>query len=185
MAVWVFFFTFAALNNINHEKFMKTLIMTAALLLSTTLLSAQSGLSKGYRGFFDVALGGDEGGTTFDLTTIHGGQINPHLFLGAGITVHFGCDELSLPIFANLRYDILDKRNTPYADLKLGGVTFDGEGFYLSPTIGYRFRTTRRAVNLGVSYVMRTGGPWETHDWEMIADRNLLHGCCVRLGFEW
>lgn len=118
-------------------------------------------IAKGYKGFVDLgyAIGvGDWGLDRVEISTAHGYQFNPYLFVGAGFGVNYYTDaELcNIPVFANLRANLLNAKITPFVDVKIGYSVVDIEGFYFAPSIGCRFGLTRRmAINLGVGYAMQ------------------------------
>ncbi|MDO4461473.1 MAG: hypothetical protein Q4C30_03080 [Bacteroidia bacterium] len=124
---------------------------------------------RGYRGFADMTIGAgfgyDKYGREYDfsrisLSTVHGIQYNEKFFFGAGVAIQSwwdGCDYLyeyeggvryedvyidasTVSIFADVRWDIIAMRCTPYLDLRLGGYFGDVGGFYFRPTLGGRFR---------------------------------------------
>ncbi len=101
--------------------------------------------ARGYRGFVDVGLlaGKVDGGLLdgkiddayekvdygrFALTTTHGFQINPHIFVGLGLGFQFNMeddliedlDALVLP-YSAVRYDILARRISPFVEARIGG----------------------------------------------------------------
>lgn len=94
-----------------------------------------------YKGFFELggAIGiGDYGDGVFTASTTHGYQFNPYFFLGAGIGAdyHFDWETLFIPIFADVRANIIDGKVTPYVGMKVGYSIFDGIGFYFNPNVG-------------------------------------------------
>ena len=117
------------------------------------------GVAPGYRGFFDISytIGvGDVNDNLLELSTSHGYQFNPQIYVGGGIAVHSYLDykATAVPFFANFRYDFFDKKISPFFDFKLGySFTNDVEGLYVSPTLGARFALTNNlAVNVGLGY---------------------------------
>ena len=106
--------------------------------------SAPTGLQSGYHAFLEAGYGvgtGDFGADCIELTTSHGYQINPYVFVGAGAGVKYyhGPDAWSVPIFANARGTLLDGPISPFLDIKIGYSAADVSGFYFSPSVGYRF----------------------------------------------
>lgn len=120
-----------------------------------------------YRGF--VSIGPSFGhGVSLDFTTVHGYQFNKNWFAGIGVGlinsirtetsnnfyVHY--EELSIPIFIKVRFDILsEKALTWFADANIGYAILD-DGFvaqpvYASTMIGLRQRLAERlGLNFGV-----------------------------------
>ncbi len=133
------------------------MLLTAALLAVGMSASAQftnassrsngfsGGPVPGYKGFFEAGYTvgiGDYGADRIAIaSTTHGYQINPHIFVGGGVAVnYFSDDELwNLPIFANVRYTILDNKISPFVDGKVGYAALDANGFYLNSSVGCRF----------------------------------------------
>lgn len=125
-----------------------------------------NGVKRGYRGFVDLgyAIGRLYNGqkNRMEVTTSHGYQFNPYIYagLGTGIHYYFSGDTYedyfiwAVPIFANFRADFMNKKIAPFLDLKIGYIIYnDAEGFYLSPTVGYRFGFNGNlALNVGVGY---------------------------------
>lgn len=121
--------------------------------------SVSAGLEKGYHAFIEAGYGvgtGDYGVDRIELSTTHGYQINPYIFVGGGLGVNYyhSPDLWSMPIFANARVNFINSKISPFFDLKIGaaiGLTnnsessYSGEakgsvsGFYFSPSIGCRF----------------------------------------------
>lgn len=94
------------------------------------------------------------------LTTSHGVQINPYLFVGGGTTVNYypSASYFSLPLFANVRGSFMDNSISPFVDLKIGYTIFDVTGFYFSPSIGCRFGLQNgNGVNVSLGYEMQKG----------------------------
>ena len=86
-------------------------------------------------------------------TTIHGVQLNNRSFLGLGVGLIIADDydfHLSIPVFADFRFDFLENRITPFAEARAGyDVALDGHsGFYGDFSFGCRFR--RFSVSTGV-----------------------------------
>ncbi len=139
------------------------------------LISAASAIAvePGYRGFVDLgyALSVSElqvtaGGKTYTsdisdrimVSTTHGYQIAPYVFVGAGVGLTYWYDSdnksVGVPIFADLRADILpESRFCPFVNAKIGYSVADIEGLYFNPTIGVRFALTEVCgLNIGVGY---------------------------------
>ena len=141
-------------------------------------------LTRGYRGFVDGNLvfgkleadGQNFSRTNFGFTTAHGFQFNPHIFLGAGFGLSFneGSDDILwpgsdvtvdafdafMPIFAAFRYDILDKKVSPFLECRLGGYASlcAGEycslgGMYMNINFGVRIKR----LNISCGYEAMPG----------------------------
>ena len=164
-----------------------------AVAVATAFISANTlAVEPGYRGFFDygymVGTGDFESSTLNEITTSHGYQICPQLFVGAGAGVHlykFNGDDgihYNLPVFGNMRYDILETKFTPFIDVK-GGYSVAGEftGAYVSPSVGCRMAVSSRVgINLSAGYTyMKTGYEYVKSG----KDLNMT-GINIRLGID-
>ncbi|MBQ9076981.1 MAG: hypothetical protein IJY31_03965 [Muribaculaceae bacterium] len=118
-------------------------------------------LSAGYKGFVDF-------GYIFDLSdydagkiefmTSHGYQFNPYFYLGAGVGLHYytSVKELCVPLFANVRANLMKGMVSPFIDGKVGYSLGEIDGFYFSPSIGCRIAVAERiGINLSLGYVMQ------------------------------
>lgn len=170
---------------------MKKLILSAILAL-TACFSSQA-VEPGYRGFVDygffIGTGDFDGSTLNEISTTHGYQIMPQLFVGGGVGIQFykfedaGDDiHYNLPIFADVRWDILENKVTPFVDVK-GGYSVAGEftGAYVNPSIGCRIALgDKLGLNLGVGYTFMKTGYEYTYSGK---DLNMT-GVNIRLGFD-
>ena len=101
---------------------------------------------RGYKAFVDVAYGFavsddfDELSDKIIVSTSHGYQFSNFFFLGGGVGIN-ECTKTNVmvPIFADLRVNILDKRISPVIDFKWGYAVGDHHGVYLSFNAGVRF----------------------------------------------
>lgn len=94
------------------------------------------------------------------LSTSHGYQCNPWLFVGAGLDwEHWWKEGFNDNIFAAFiqgRTDLKFGKFTPFGDVRLGFSMTDGGGVYFSPTIGYRFNWGRKAgLNIGLGLTLK------------------------------
>jgi hypothetical protein len=97
-----------------------------------------------------------------ELMYTAGYRFNEFIRIGAGIAARYYVNNQNLrgtnidwscPIFVNARGNIIShvaRSAVPYWSVNLGGVVRDG--FYFSPTIGYRFGQERNAFLVGLSY---------------------------------
>lgn len=146
---------------------MQKSILTLSLILLTAVSAFAGPPQRGYRGFAEW----DNGITSYPqvddsrktvwftgVSTSHGYQLNPNLFVGAGLMVEkstqFGF--WTLPVFTQVRTDQKWGKFTPFGDLRIGYNCCDGGGIYFSPTVGYRFNWGRRMnLNLGIGLTLR------------------------------
>ena len=124
------------------------------------------GKAPRYRGFFGESYvfgtGGDYEEDRNFLYTSHGVQINPFLYVGAGVGLNYWVDSdvWSAPIFAHLRGEFhrsMKKNASPYIDAKIGYSVADVEGFYFSPSVGchFYFGHSKVGLSVGLGYVMQ------------------------------
>lgn len=139
------------------------------LLIFAGLASAAFGRQpgRGYRGFVEwsnsirAPRDGSFGRQTqyyTGLSTSHGYQINPVVFVGAGIDFEHWSDADSniLAFFAQGRADLRLGRFTPFGDIRLGYNAASGAGVYFSPSVGYRFNWGRKVgINLGLGLTVQ------------------------------
>lgn len=138
----------------------------------------------GYRGFVDWSNGftsymdgktNKSQSTWFTgVTTTHGYQMSPYLFLGGGLGLehsnHF--NQYTLPVFLDARTDLRFDSYTPFADVRLGYNLCDGGGIYFSPTVGYRLNWGRKA-NCNVALGMTLRG-YSIENYDVTIDRTGL-----------
>ena len=125
--------------------------------------------SRGYQGFLDfggffpIGKDGDGG---YSIYTTHGYQINPYIFVGAGIggDYHFGWEIISIPIYGDFRANFLNKAITPFFDVKLGHSVLKRQSLYFSPGLGLSIRRNNRVAltfsidyNLQIANITRSG----------------------------
>lgn len=130
-----------------------------------------SAISTGYHGFadFGYTIGfGDYKLGRFELSSTHGYQINPYLFIGAGLGIQLmseyetpGMDIpldyrdflVDVPIYANVRLTVIDGPISPFIDGKCGYYLTHHGALYLNASVGCRFSTWgKQAVNVYIGY---------------------------------
>ena len=160
----------------------RTILLVIVFALTLLQLRAQGFQSRCYRGHVDAGYSfgiGDYNFGRFEVNTSHGYQFNPYFFLGAGTGVHFmssyktggmeiALDErdskVDIPVFANIRCNILDKKFSPFVDVKGGTFVTNNGGLYLSAAIGCRYTINESyALNLSLGYT-RESLEFETFD---------------------
>lgn len=131
----------------------KFAIIALAALLVPSVAARQP--QRGYRGFVDAEWSRysrrltDYGGwheNHWGVSTVHGYQVMPQLFVGAGAALNRNAwlGSWYPRLFADVRTDLKFGIFTPFADLRAGWTLTSDAGFYFSPTVGYRFN---RAVS--------------------------------------
>ena len=158
-----------------------------------------SDINSGYKAFLEVgtiinfrASGFVIARGAASLTTSHGYQFNPWLFVGAGLAVdyHAAGNRLFVPLFADFRANFLDRKVSPFFSTKIGYAVGSKEsyvinpGLYVNPTFGVRFILSPTfAMNLALGYNMQQQceSIYGLHFYEAKLYR---HALSLRLGFE-
>jgi len=142
-----------------------------------------SGLKRGFKGYVEVGYAfddADDDGCGL-VRAAFGYQFNPHIFtgLGVGVGLYDEFEDLGIPVFANFRYTILNKRISPFVDAKAGYSFGDMEGLYLSPSVGCRFAIGKRmAITTSVCLEVQE---YEDY-WDYYTETALSLG--LKIGFE-
>jgi len=144
---------------------MKKLVLLILLLLGFFTLSAQVFPKRGYRVFLEGGFNSAVGNFQYNrvyLSSSHGFQMNPLLFLGCGQATQFyiskekdgNIAKFCEPVFADIRLDFIPQNVTPFFDFRLGGA-FMGEvtGFHMSITGGVRAGRCNFSTGYEVQYI--------------------------------
>lgn len=134
---------------------------------------------------------------TINMSTTHGFFFNSHMYMGIGIGFD-ACSEIGLfPIYANLRYVMLNKTTiSPILSLRMGSYISEKVGAYGDLALGVRFASKRDfAVSLTVAatyYDKLTYSIWEDHqnengDWigGYVYKTVNPSSVSLRIGIEW
>ena len=147
------------------------------------------GLQTGYRGFFETGYNfgvGDYKEGRVEMSTIHGSQVLPMLFIGAGVGVSYWFDSetVAIPIFADFRLNAPTGSISPFLDLKMGYSPFDISGIYGNFSIGCRFSTGKKGgINLSIGYQIQRGEVAE--DYSYYYGKSIsANGIGVKVGFD-
>ncbi|MDH6355987.1 hypothetical protein M2132_002338 [Dysgonomonas sp. PH5-45] len=148
--------------------------------------------NKGYRGFADLGahfnIGDtDAKGTSYNVSTSHGYQFNPHIFLGggAGFDYYSDAEEVFIPLFANIRLNLLDSKVSPYFDLKAGYSVGQSCGIYANPSLGVGiFISPKYVLNLSVSCVAQESERSVDHPIDNSIFRRIMLGAGFKIGLE-
>ena len=145
-----------------------------------------SGNESGYKGFIDLGytIGvGDWGKDRLELSTSHGYQFNPYLYVGAGIAAnyYFDAEVIGMPIFAHVRGNILNNSISPYIDFRIGYSPLkDVQGLYLTPSIGCKIKS----FNVSVGYVMQKAKYYYSDYYYDYEGSENCGGLSLKVGFE-
>ncbi len=151
MAIMVCDTAFAQFSNANHGR---------GKTHGSSIFDGK-GPKSGYKGFVETGytIGvGDAGDGRISAMTVHGYQINPYIFagIGAGGNYFHKAEKWNVPIFADVRSNILDHSISPFVDVKIGYSILDVEGFFFSPSIGCRFAIGEKSgLNVSVGYELQ------------------------------
>ena len=131
-------------------------ITTMVLLLSlATNVMGQEGkynLGRGYRAFVEIEEMGNFG--IINLSTTHGYQFNPYLFLGVNLGFHANSYNGVLPMLLGLDFRVYMSKNsqfTPYVGIRGGYLYTDimaGLRFSLNKSLGLNISVSAGMVGL-------------------------------------
>jgi len=199
---------------------MKNVFFVVVLLLAICNPLQAQYLKPGYRGIVEMGGGSNfarydniaapPSGSHFELSTTHGYQFNPYLFLGVGVglqpkdltetTFDLGLDlDALIPVFADFRANFNKKRISPFGLFRLGYIANTNEnlngGVYLNPSLGYRFGIYKKlAVNVSLGYFFQqldyiyllpvSRGMWVWPTYTQKKSRAGISAFTLKAGFE-
>lgn len=135
-------------------------IITIFILALMPAFCFSQNVEKGYHGSIEAGYTFNPSAPTIsvnwaEINTIHGYQANPYFFIGVGVGFHFLPEtktaeidgyahwkresSTEIPLFADLKWTVLNKKITPFVDLRLGHYVTNNSGLYESAGIGCRF----------------------------------------------
>ena len=137
-------------------------------------VSAQH-IKKGYHGFVDAgycAYISQLAPSTVEVTTSHGYQFNPYIFLGAGVGFDFTgyCEwgevsgrpynkresKVDIPVFFNFHSNFTKTRFSPFVDIKAGAYVNNEGGIYMNGAVGCRYAIRdNMGISLSIGYEAR------------------------------
>ena len=111
-----------------------------------------NGLKSGFRMLVET---GYQYALTDESNVTVGGQIGSHFYIGGGLGIRYYTTRKSfaMPIYANFRWDIINRRVTPFIDAKGGYTPIDINGYNFSTGVGCRVRLGNKlglSASLGV-----------------------------------
>jgi hypothetical protein len=124
----------------------------------------------------------------FGITTSQGYQINPYIYVGAGLGVHlYSMDNfetsVALPIFANFRANFTKTKVSPFFDAKIGYSVVDLKGLYLSPSLGVRIGLSNNlGLNIKVGYSAQKFTYWA---YKYSIKDSYIHSANISIGLDW
>ena len=179
----------------------------------TGTLSSNEYDISGYRGFIDLGYTKGTGKYSVldrvEISTSHGYQFNPYIFLGIGSGIHYyesiytynengeetSLDALIVPIFADFRCNFTEGHVVPYFGLKAGysidvDDKFNDMGFYANPSFGLKVMVNASmAVNFNLGYTVQATKNYienytDNGDFTTTKESTNLGGLNFRVGFE-
>lgn len=142
-------------------------ILVCLLFAIPCFMQAQ-GLQKGYRGIVDAGYclyTSQMDPSTFEVTTSHGYQFNPYIYLGAGLGFDFTGEckygdisgkpynkresKVDIPLFFNARANFTNTKFSPFADTRIGAYVNNDGNIYANLALGARYGISD---DLGLSF---------------------------------
>lgn len=149
---------------------------------------------KGYKGFFDAGYLWDIRNSNtinankLELSTSHGFQFNNHFYIGGGVALdrYNDAECTAVPIFADFRANFLNKKLTPFSNVRLGYTAGDITGVYVSLAAGLRITLkAKMALNLKVEFASQGHDELIIAHWFGYTDEyETLNTIGVKVGFE-
>lgn len=149
--------------------------MLLLLLAVLPLASNAQNIQKGYHGFADLGYNkclSQLDPSTIEITTSHGYQFNPYIFLGAGVGFDLtgSCkwgevsghafekrdSKVDIPIFFNAHSNFTKTKFSPFADVKVGAYVNNDCNIYAKIALGCRYALgNNMGLSLSVGYKYR------------------------------
>lgn len=143
-------------------------------------------LSKGYHAMADFGFG-TYPTFNYNVSTTHGYQFNPYIFVGGGILAIATEDleKCALPIFADFRINFLDKKVSPLVDFRNGITVSQGVGFYSQAAFGARFILSEKyAMNLYTGFELYELKSRYLNEGKNFYASDKIGSIIIKLGFE-
>lgn len=133
---------------------MKKIFLIAIVTLLTSTAYAKDGFELfKYQGIFELGYNKGINGSLdrIDATYIHSFQITSAMTAGVGIGLDYDYkyESLAIPIYADIRSRVLDKKCSPTLGFKIGYSVNDVKGFFMNPSLGYQFNR----IHISAGYV--------------------------------
>lgn len=169
---------------------MVKLLVNKTLFFFLFFLSSVNGFSQEYKGMVDV-------GYVFEankhnqeraiLSTTHGVNLTPAIFLGAGVQMDILTDKtlgqkrVALPLFLNFNWTLFPHKSfSPFIDLRGGYSVAGNTGHYVAWGIGVQYKVTKSN-----SLILSVGGEYQKYKYTFQGEKDcdLNNGPFVRVGF--
>ena len=142
-------------------------ILFILMALMPIMTNAQN-IKRGYHGFADLGYTkclSQLDPSVIEITTSHGYQFNPYIFLGAGVGFDFtgSCksgevsghafqkrdSKVDIPFFFNAKANFTKTKLSPFADVKVGSYINNDCNIYANIALGCRYAMSN---NMGISF---------------------------------
>ncbi len=142
--------------------------------------------TRGYRGFAELSylpgkyMAEDERSNRVVISTSHGCQINPNLYLGGGIAeeIEIYWEDACLAVFGDICYNFKKQKNSMFVDLRAGTYFYDAAYLFFNANIGYRFKN----INLSIGYEL---APYDYYDGWSYLETQYTSSLVFKIGFDW
>ncbi|MCL3853042.1 MULTISPECIES: hypothetical protein [Parabacteroides] len=152
-------------------------------------------VKRGYKGFVDFGYTvgtGDFSEGRVELTTSHGFQFNPYLFLGGGTGFNYyhESEVFAMPLFVDFRANFMQGPIVPFAGVKTGYTASlsddaDDLGFYFAPSVGVKFMLNNRlAFNATLGYTVQLAEVYYYSYYNNYYSDENLGGVSIKVGLE-
>lgn len=162
---------------------------------------------KHQRGIFHAAemglqIGDNQNGgsSTFTIHTVNGYVFSPHLMVGVGVGLDHFNGIRTLPLYANVRGIIIDRKVSPFYFAGVGGswawpanrgtgITYERSegGLFAHGGLGYQINLARSALFLAGGYkIQQTDFAYNFEGWQsetFIEEKRMIRRATVTLGF--
>lgn len=150
---------------------MKRLILIIAVFVLMVLgfgIQNAHAYEKGYNGNVSISenIGINKGliNNVVEITTSHGYNFGDGMYMGGGIGLNFGLNGsfAGVPMFYEMKYNIVDWKISPYVDCRVGttiGAEHDNPAFLVSPGFGFDYRK----ISFRAGYKCEAGGYVKLH----------------------
>src|SRR5574344_505652 len=165
----------------------KMYVMLSMLMVCASVFAQGNGMIRGYYCRVDIggcfnANGVNE--SRVEVSTTHGYQFNPYFFIGGGVQVdlltkvpwHY--KDYALPVYLDLKWNILDKIWTPIIEGRFGYSIAGNTGHYFATSIG-----VQHAFKGGKTISFSWGGEYQVFK-DADGEYNLENGPFIKLGFD-
>lgn len=145
---------------------------------------------RGYRAMVDLGYNFNANGSNasrIGISTTHGYMFNPNFFIGAGIQMDVltspprWYNHIALPLFVAAKWNILQKKITPFLQGRAGYSIAGNKGHYFSFSAGAQY-----CLNNGNAIKLSVGAELQQYNITYLDEsfHELNNGPFIRVGFE-